>query len=184
MLTSLLRPGRFDRRVTVSPPDRTGREAILNVHTRGVPLADDVDLNRIAASTPGMVGADLANLVNEAALLAARRGHDAVREADFTDALERIILGAERQVMMTPEDRRRTAYHERPCDRRDVDRRRDPVRKTRSSRAASRSVFLCARLRSLPQPSGAAALKVALAAVPRRSRVRGRRPAPSPISSN
>ena len=67
------------------------------MHTRGVPLADDVDLNRIAASTPGMVGADLANLVNEAALLAARRGHDAVREADFTDALERIILGAERQ---------------------------------------------------------------------------------------
>jgi cell division protease FtsH len=94
---ALLRPGRFDRRVTVSPPDRTGREAILNVHTRGVPLADDVDLNRIAASTPGMVGADLANLVNEAALLAARRGHDAVREADFTDALERIILGAERK---------------------------------------------------------------------------------------
>src|SRR5512132_1063041 len=109
---ALLRPGRFDRRVTVSPPDRGGREAILKVHTRGVPLAPDVDLGRIAATTPGMVGADLANLVNEAALLAARRDHDAVTEADFTDSLERIILGAERQVMMTVEDRRRTAYHE------------------------------------------------------------------------
>jgi cell division protease FtsH len=109
---ALLRPGRFDRRVTVSPPDRAGREAILKVHTRNVPLGPDVDLSRIAASTPGMVGADLANLVNEAALLAARRGHDVVQESDFTDALERIILGAERQVMMTPEDRRRTAYHE------------------------------------------------------------------------
>jgi cell division protease FtsH len=109
---ALLRPGRFDRRVTVSPPDRAGREAILKVHTRNVPLGSDVDLSRIAASTPGMVGADLANLVNEAALLAARRGHDVVQESDFTDALERIILGAERQVMMTPQDRRRTAYHE------------------------------------------------------------------------
>jgi cell division protease FtsH len=109
---ALLRPGRFDRRVFVQAPDRTGREAILKVHTRGVPLAPDVDLGRIAATTPGMVGADLANLVNEAALLAARRDHDAVTEADFTDSLERIILGAERQVMMTVEDRRRTAYHE------------------------------------------------------------------------
>jgi cell division protease FtsH len=109
---ALLRPGRFDRRVTVSPPDRKGREAILKVHTRGVPLGPDVDLSRIAATTPGMVGADLANLVNEAALLAARRGHEVVQESDFTDALERIILGAERQVMMSPEDRRRTAYHE------------------------------------------------------------------------
>ena len=109
---ALLRPGRFDRRVAVQPPDRTGREAILRVHTRGVPLAPDVELARIAATTPGMVGADLANLVNEAALTAARRGHDVVEEADFTDALERIVLGAERQVMMTAEDRRRTAYHE------------------------------------------------------------------------
>ena len=109
---ALLRPGRFDRRVTVSPPDRAGREAILRVHTRSVRLASDVDLSRVAATTPGMVGADLANLVNEAALLAARRGHDAVSEADFADALERIVLGAERQVMMRPEDRRRTAYHE------------------------------------------------------------------------
>jgi cell division protease FtsH len=110
--TALLRPGRFDRRVTVSPPDRAGREAILKVHARGVPLGPDVDLGRIAASTPGMVGADLANLVNEAALLAARRNHDVVQESDFTDALERIVLGAERQVMMSPADRRRTAYHE------------------------------------------------------------------------
>jgi cell division protease FtsH len=109
---ALLRPGRFDRRVAVQPPDRAGREAILAVHSRGVPLAPDVDLARIAATTPGMVGADLANLVNEAALTAARRNHDAVQESDFTDSLERIVLGAERQVMMTDADRRRTAYHE------------------------------------------------------------------------
>jgi cell division protease FtsH len=108
----LLRPGRFDRRVAVQPPDRAGREAILKVHTRSVPLGPDVDLGRIAATTPGMVGADLANLVNEAALLAARRNHELVAESDFTDALERIVLGAERQVMMSAEDRRRTAYHE------------------------------------------------------------------------
>jgi cell division protease FtsH len=109
---ALLRPGRFDRRVAVQPPDRNGREAILRVHTRSVPLAPDVDLRTIASTTPGMVGADLANLVNEAALLAARRGHDAVTESDFTDALERIVLGAARKVMMSPEDKRRTAYHE------------------------------------------------------------------------
>jgi len=109
---ALLRPGRFDRRVAVQPPDRNGREAILRVHTRSVPLGSDVNLAQIASTTPGMVGADLANLVNEAALLAARRGHTAVLEADFTDALERIVLGAARKVMMSPEDRRRTAYHE------------------------------------------------------------------------
>jgi cell division protease FtsH len=109
---ALLRPGRFDRRVAVQPPDRDGREQILRVHTRGVPLAPNVDLGRVAASTPGMVGADLANLVNEAALLAARRNHEQVEESDFTDALERIVLGAERQIMIGPEDRRRTAYHE------------------------------------------------------------------------
>jgi cell division protease FtsH len=109
---ALLRPGRFDRRIAVQPPDRAGREAILRVHTRGVPLGPDVHLGRIAATTPGMVGADLANLANEAALLAARRNHDVVDESDFTDALERIVLGAERQVMMSPEDRRLTAYHE------------------------------------------------------------------------
>ena len=110
--SALLRPGRFDRRVAVQAPDRAGREQILRVHTRGKPLAPDVDLGRIAATTPGMVGADLANLVNEAALLAARRSHDAITEADLTDALERIVLGAERNIMMSPEDRRRTAYHE------------------------------------------------------------------------
>jgi cell division protease FtsH len=109
---ALLRPGRFDRRVAVQPPDRQGREAILAVHARGLPLGPDVDLRRIASTTPGMVGADLANLVNEAALLAARRSHEVVQEADFTDALERIVLGAERQVMMSEEDRRLTAYHE------------------------------------------------------------------------
>ncbi len=109
---ALLRPGRFDRRVTVQPPDRNGRQRILEVHTKSVPLAPDVDLSRIASSTPGMVGADLANLVNEAALLAARRSHERVTEADFTDALEKIVLGTERQVMMTVDDRRRTAYDE------------------------------------------------------------------------
>jgi cell division protease FtsH len=109
---ALLRPGRFDRRVVVQPPDRAGREAILKVHTRSVPLADEVDLGALASSTPGMVGADLANLVNEAALLAARRNHEKVSREDLTDALERIILGAERKVMLTEDDRRRTAYHE------------------------------------------------------------------------
>ena len=109
---ALLRPGRFDRRVAVQPPDRAGREAILRVHTRSVPLAPEVDLAAIAASTPGMVGADLANLVNEAALLAARREHERVNTQDFTDAMERIVLGAERKVMLTEDDRRRTAYHE------------------------------------------------------------------------
>ena len=110
--SALLRPGRFDRRVFVQAPDAAGRAAILRVHTRSVPLADDADLDRLAASTPGMVGADLANLVNEAALLAARRGHDAVHYADFTDAVEKIVLGAERKILISPDDRRRIAYHE------------------------------------------------------------------------
>ncbi|MGY1836352.1 ATP-dependent zinc metalloprotease FtsH [Blastococcus sp. SYSU DS0510] len=109
---ALLRAGRFDRRVTVNPPDTSGRQQILAVHTRGVPLADDVDLAGLASVTPGMVGADLRNLVNEAALLAARRDHDRVRMADFTDALEKIVLGAERKILLTPEERERTAYHE------------------------------------------------------------------------
>ena len=110
--SALLRPGRFDRRVMVQPPDRAGRAEILRVHTRGIPLAPDADLDLIAASTPGMVGADLANLANEAALLAARRGHDEVNLADFTDSLEKIMLGAVRGILLTPEDRERTAYHE------------------------------------------------------------------------
>jgi len=110
--SALLRPGRFDRRVTVPPPDLDGRKSILEVHTRSVPLDASVDLGRIAAVTPGMVGADLANLCNEAALLAARRQHEKVRHDDFTDALEKIILGAPRKLLMSEDDRRRTAYHE------------------------------------------------------------------------
>jgi cell division protease FtsH len=109
---ALLRPGRFDRRVVVQPPDRNGREAILKVHTRSVPLGPEIDLGQIASTTPGMVGADLANLVNEAALLAAKRSHQNVTREDFTDALERIVLGAARSVMISDDDRRRTAYHE------------------------------------------------------------------------
>jgi cell division protease FtsH len=109
---ALLRPGRFDRRVAVNPPDQAGRRKILEVHTRGVPLADDVDLDAIASSTPGMVGADLKNLVNEAALTAARRNHERVELADFTDAMEKIVLGAERRIVLTPGERERTAYHE------------------------------------------------------------------------
>jgi cell division protease FtsH len=109
---ALLRPGRFDRRVAVQPPDSKGRELILRVHTRSVPLDGDVDLERIASTTPGMVGADLANLANEAALLAARRGHQKVNSSDFTDALEKIVLGAERKIVLGEDDRRRIAYHE------------------------------------------------------------------------
>jgi cell division protease FtsH len=109
---ALLRPGRFDRRVAVQPPDRRGRQLILEVHTRSVPLADDVDIDLLAGTTPGMVGADLANLVNEAALLAAREEHERVNSADFSAALEKIVLGAERNVVMSEDDRRRTAYHE------------------------------------------------------------------------
>ena len=109
---ALLRPGRFDRRVAVQPPDKTGRLKILQVHTRSLPLADDVDLDAVASTTPGMVGADLANLANEAALLAARRGHQQVQMADFTDSLEKLLLGAPRGIILGPEDRERTAYHE------------------------------------------------------------------------
>ncbi len=109
---ALLRPGRFDRHVHVSPPDQLGRKAILEVHTRNVPLAPNVDLGAVASTTAGMVGADLRNLVNEAALMAARRGHEKVQMNDFTDALEKIVLGAERKIMMSPADRERTAYHE------------------------------------------------------------------------
>jgi|HigsolmetaAR201D_1030396.scaffolds.fasta_scaffold04324_4 cell division protease FtsH len=109
---ALLRPGRFDRRVTVQPPDRAGRAEILKVHTRGVPLGADVDLNVVASETPGLVGADLRNLVNEAALLAARKGHAAVMAEDFAEAMEKIALGAERRLAMPPEERERVAYHE------------------------------------------------------------------------
>ncbi|MFN8522112.1 MAG: ATP-dependent zinc metalloprotease FtsH [Chloroflexota bacterium] len=109
---ALLRPGRFDRRVVVQRPDKVGREAILKVHTRGVPLGPDVNLAEVAGNTPGLVGADLRNLVNEAALLAARRERNHVSRDDFSDALERIVLGAERQMVLNPEDRRRVAFHE------------------------------------------------------------------------
>ena len=109
---ALLRPGRFDRRITVQAPDRPGRAAILRIHTRNVPLAADVDLDQIAQQTPGMVGADLKNLVNEAALGAARKGETAVTLADFTDAIERILLGTQRKIILTPADRERIAYHE------------------------------------------------------------------------
>ncbi|MFE3935964.1 ATP-dependent metallopeptidase FtsH/Yme1/Tma family protein, partial [Streptomyces goshikiensis] len=87
---ALIRPGRFDRTVAVSPPDRSGREAILRIHTRDIPLAPDADLEQVARTTPGMTGADLANLANEAALLAVRRGQDRVTQADFMDALEKV----------------------------------------------------------------------------------------------
>jgi cell division protease FtsH len=109
---ALLRPGRFDRRIAVQPPDKNGRVEILKIHTRSVPLGPSVDLEQIAASTPGATGADLALLVNEAALFAARRDHSAVEQEDFTDAIEKMLLGAERQIVMTEKDRERTAYHE------------------------------------------------------------------------
>jgi len=109
---ALLRPGRFDRRVTVQPPDRRGRAAILAIHTRKVPLGPDVDLDQIAQQTPGLVGADLRNLVNEAALGAARKGEAAVTMADFAEAIEKTLLGSERKLLLTEEDRKRIAYHE------------------------------------------------------------------------
>jgi cell division protease FtsH len=109
---ALLRPGRFDRRVMVQPPDRAGRTAILAIHTRNVPLAEDVDLVSLGSQTPGLVGAELRNLVNEAALLAARRDRTAVTMADFGDALEKVLLGAARHIVLSEKDRERTAYHE------------------------------------------------------------------------
>jgi cell division protease FtsH len=109
---ALLRPGRFDRTIAVHPPDHKGRTEILRVHTRNIPLAGDVDLERLAASTPGMTGAELANLANEAALLAARRGQQQVSQRDLMDALEKVQLGAARNVVMPEHERRRTAYHE------------------------------------------------------------------------
>ncbi|MEU8888884.1 ATP-dependent zinc metalloprotease FtsH [Streptomyces sp. NPDC048442] len=109
---ALTRPGRFDRVVTVSPPDRGGREAILRIHTRAIPLAEDVDLAQVARTTPGMTGAELANLANEAALLAVKRKQTFVTQSDLSDALEKVQLGAERPLVMPEEERRRTAYHE------------------------------------------------------------------------
>jgi len=110
---ALLRPGRFDRQIVVDWPDVRGREGILKVHTRKIPLSEDVDLKLIARGTPGMAGADLANLVNEAALLAARRNHKKVTLLDFEDAKDKVMLGMERKsLVMTEEERRTTAYHE------------------------------------------------------------------------
>ncbi|MEV5310262.1 MULTISPECIES: ATP-dependent zinc metalloprotease FtsH [unclassified Streptomyces] len=109
---ALTRPGRFDRVVNVSPPDRGGREAILRIHTRDIPLADDVDLAQVARTTPGMTGAELANLANEAALLAVKRQQHQVTPTDLSEALEKVQLGAERALVMPLEERRRTAYHE------------------------------------------------------------------------
>ena len=110
--SALLRPGRFDRQIVVDRPDRAGREAILRVHTRLVPLAPDVQLNVIAASTVGMVGADLANLVNEAALIAARHNLTQVTQTCLEEALDRIMMGAERPLVLSEEERRVIAYHE------------------------------------------------------------------------
>ncbi|HKO21945.1 MAG TPA: ATP-dependent zinc metalloprotease FtsH, partial [Candidatus Eisenbacteria bacterium] len=109
---ALLRPGRFDRRVVVNLPDRKGREEILRVHTRRVPLDQDVNLGEIASATPGLAGADLRNLVNEAALLAARREETEVHAKDFFDALEKVVLGPERPILLSRDDRERIAYHE------------------------------------------------------------------------
>src|SRR6202158_3058532 len=109
---ALTRPGRVDRRVTLQPPDRRGRAAILKIHSAGVPLGPDVNLDDIAGRTPGLVGADLRNLVNEAALGAARKGETVVTATDFYEAIDRILLGTERHLMLSQADRERIAYHE------------------------------------------------------------------------
>jgi cell division protease FtsH len=110
---ALLRPGRFDRQVVVPNPDVNGREKILRVHMRNVPLSSDVDVRVIARGTPGFSGADLANLVNEAALMAARRNRRMVMQRDFEDAKDKVMMGAERKSMvMTNEEKKKTAYHE------------------------------------------------------------------------
>jgi cell division protease FtsH len=110
---ALLRPGRFDRQIVVDAPDLRGREGILKVHVRNKPLAEDVDIHRLARGTPGMAGADLANLVNEAALLAARNNHDKIYMVDFENAKDRVMLGAERKSLVMKDDERRlTAFHE------------------------------------------------------------------------
>ncbi|CAA9578502.1 MAG: Cell division protein FtsH [uncultured Thermomicrobiales bacterium] len=109
---ALLRPGRFDRQVTVGLPDRTGREAILAIHTRGIPLSPQVKLASIAQGTTGFSGADLSNLVNEAALTAARRNRKEILPADFEEALDKILLGTARNSLMNPKEREVVAYHE------------------------------------------------------------------------
>ncbi len=109
---ALLRPGRFDRQVQVDPPDRKGREAILKIHTRNIPMSAAIDLEAIAQATPGMSGADLSNLANEAALTAARKGQAQVNPRDFEEALDRITLGAPGTALMNEDERRLVAYHE------------------------------------------------------------------------
>ena len=172
---ALLRPGRFDRRVVVNPPDRDGRTEILKVHVRGVPLADDVSVEQIAQSTPGMVGADLKNLINEAALTAARRNHERVENQDFTDALEKIVLGAARKhhavargarAHRLPRERPRPARHAHPGSRpgaQDLDRAARPrprrhVPGARTPTATATAPTICA-----------AASPARWAAAPRRS---------------
>jgi cell division protease FtsH len=109
---ALLRPGRFDRQVFVGLPDKRGREGILKIHTRDLNLAPDVDLNTLAQSTTGFSGADLANLCNEAALIAARENHDEIARADFEAAVDRVVLGAPRSILLNQEEKRIVAYHE------------------------------------------------------------------------
>ncbi len=110
---ALLRPGRFDRRIVVDRPDVKGREAILKIHTRNIPLGDDVDLSIVARSTPGFAGAELANLVNEAALLAARKDKEVVEMEDFEEAKDKVIMGLARKSMaLSEEEKKNTAYHE------------------------------------------------------------------------
>jgi cell division protease FtsH len=110
---ALLRPGRFDRRVVVNRPDVRGREEILRVHTRKIPLADDVELNVLARGTPGFSGADLANMVNEAALAAARQNRKAVLMYDFEVAKDKVLMGVERKsLLLSDEEKKNTAYHE------------------------------------------------------------------------
>ena len=128
---ALLRPGRFDRRVVVQRPDRAGRAAILKVHTKNVPLAPDVSLERLAAETPGLVGAELRNLVNEAALLAARKDGSTVGAEDFAEALQKITLGPARNILLNPADRR---AHRLPRSGPRAARAADPGQRPRSPR--------------------------------------------------
>jgi cell division protease FtsH len=110
---ALMRPGRFDRRVVLDRPDLNGRQGIFKVHSRGKPLAEDVDIERLAKSTPGFVGADIENTVNEAAILAARRNKKAINMADFEEAIERVMLGPERKShIILPKEKKITAFHE------------------------------------------------------------------------
>jgi cell division protease FtsH len=110
--TALLRPGRFDRQLLVPPPDLKGREAILRVHTRGKPLAPGVELTQVAKQTSGLTGAELANICNEAAIFAGRRGDIYVQQKDFDDALERVVAGLQQKKVLTEKERRILAYHE------------------------------------------------------------------------